>query len=137
MIWLSTIIKETGNISGKCTSAVLEQISTGLHEVRRPLMTPDEVMQLPGAKKDAERRVERYWCLLREGGLFGGGRCCIFGIWLDRSVAYRLLCIVWDTSGNYLENRTAEWKYYESGCLSTTQKALPFRSGIRAYGTKE
>ncbi len=75
MTGVSTIIKESANISGKRAAALLEQVSTSLQEVRRPLMTPDEVMRLPGAKKDAEGRVV-------EGGevlVFVAGRRVIRG----------------------------------------------------------
>lgn len=75
MTGVSTIIKESANISGKRAAALLEQVSTSLQEIRRPLMTPDEVMRLPGAKKDAEGRVV-------EGGevlVFVAGRRVIRG----------------------------------------------------------
>jgi type IV secretion system protein VirD4 len=57
MTGVATILKENANVSGKRGAAMLESVSTSIQEVRRPLMTPDEVMKLPGAKKDADGRV--------------------------------------------------------------------------------
>lgn len=58
--WLSrmagqkTVVAEQVTTSGKRFGAVLEQVSHSYHEVQRPLMTPDEVMRLPGPKKDKD-----------------------------------------------------------------------------------
>lgn len=48
----TTVIKEQVSTSGKRFGMVLEQVSTSFNEVQRPLMTPDEIMRLPGPKKD-------------------------------------------------------------------------------------
>lgn len=48
----STIVKEQISTSGKRFGAVLEQVSHSYHEIQRPLMTSDEIMRLPGPKKD-------------------------------------------------------------------------------------
>ena len=48
----TTIIKEQITTSGKRFGAVLEQVSRTFQEVQRPLMTPDEIMRLPGPVKD-------------------------------------------------------------------------------------
>jgi len=50
----TTVIKEQITTSGKRFGAVLEQVSRSYQEVQRPLMTPDEIMRLPGPKKDAK-----------------------------------------------------------------------------------
>lgn len=49
-----TVIKEQVSTSGKRFGMVLEQVSTSYQEVQRPLMTADEIMRLPGPKKDAK-----------------------------------------------------------------------------------
>lgn len=57
--WLSkmtgqtTIVEEQISTSGKRYGLTLEQVSRNYHATQRPLMTPDEIMRLPGPKKDA------------------------------------------------------------------------------------
>lgn len=48
----TTVVKEQISTSGKRFGVVLEQVSRSYQEVQRPLMTPDEIMRLPGPKKD-------------------------------------------------------------------------------------
>lgn len=50
----STVVKEQISTSGKRFGMMLEQVSRSYQEVERPLMTPDEIMRLPGPKKDAK-----------------------------------------------------------------------------------
>jgi len=50
----TTVVKEQVSTSGKRFGMVLEQVSRSYQEVPRPLMTPDEIMRLPGPKKDAK-----------------------------------------------------------------------------------
>jgi len=50
----STVIKEQISTSGKRFGMMLDQVSRSYQEVQRPLMTADEIMQLPGPKKDAK-----------------------------------------------------------------------------------
>lgn len=50
----TTVINEQITTSGKRFGAVLEQVSRSYQEVQRPLMTPDEIMRLPGPRKDAK-----------------------------------------------------------------------------------
>ena len=50
----TTVINEQITTSGKRFGAVLDQVSRSYQEVQRPLMTPDEIMRLPGPKKDAK-----------------------------------------------------------------------------------
>lgn len=48
----TTVVREKISTSGKRFGMALEQVSTSYEETRRPLMTTDEIMRLPGAKKD-------------------------------------------------------------------------------------
>lgn len=48
----TTVIKDQVSTSGKRFGMVLEQVSHSYQEVQRPLMTPDEIMRLPGPVKD-------------------------------------------------------------------------------------
>ncbi|WP_244427614.1 type IV secretory system conjugative DNA transfer family protein [Bartonella queenslandensis] len=48
----TTVVREKISTSGKRFGMALEQVSTSYEETRRPLMMTDEIMRLPGAKKD-------------------------------------------------------------------------------------
>jgi len=50
----TTIVKKQVSTSGKRFGMTLDQVSESYQEVQRPLMTPDEIMRLPGPKKDAK-----------------------------------------------------------------------------------
>lgn len=56
--WLSkmagqtTVIKEQISTSGKRFGTLLGQVSRSYQEIQRPLMTADEIMRLPGPRKD-------------------------------------------------------------------------------------
>jgi type IV secretion system protein VirD4 len=50
----TTISKEQVTTSGKRFGMVLEQVSRSYQDVQRPLMTPDEIMRLPGPTKNAK-----------------------------------------------------------------------------------
>ncbi len=50
----TTIVKENISTSGKRFGMVLDQVSRSYQEVQRPLMTPDEIMRLPGPTKDSK-----------------------------------------------------------------------------------
>ena len=56
--WLSkmagqtTVVHEKISTSGKKFGLALEQVSTSYEETSRPLLTPDEIMRLPGPVKD-------------------------------------------------------------------------------------
>jgi type IV secretion system protein VirD4 len=52
MTGTTTVINEQVSTSGKRFGMVLEQVSRSYQEVQRPLMTADEIMRLPGPKKD-------------------------------------------------------------------------------------
>ncbi|MEG6650200.1 type IV secretory system conjugative DNA transfer family protein [Pseudomonas aeruginosa] len=53
MTGTTTVVKEQVTTSGKRFGAVLDNVSRSYQEVQRPLMTPDEIMRLPGPTKDA------------------------------------------------------------------------------------
>lgn len=53
----TTIVKTVRTKSGKRGSLVLDQTSENYQEVQRPLLTVDECMTLPGAKKDSSGKV--------------------------------------------------------------------------------
>ncbi|WP_296252317.1 type IV secretory system conjugative DNA transfer family protein [uncultured Stenotrophomonas sp.] len=53
----STVVKEKTTLSGKRHAAVHQNVSVSIEEQQRPLMTPDEIMTLRGAKKTKEGRV--------------------------------------------------------------------------------
>lgn len=53
----TTVVKKSVSISGKRFGSVLNHVSETLQEVQRPLLTPDECMRLPGAKKDGNGRI--------------------------------------------------------------------------------
>lgn len=54
MTGTTTVIKEQITTSGKRFGAFLEQVSRSYQEVQRPLMTHDEIMQLPGPVKNSK-----------------------------------------------------------------------------------
>lgn len=49
----TTVIKENLSTSGKRFGMMLEQVSRSYQEIQRPLLTTDEIMRLPGPKKDS------------------------------------------------------------------------------------
>jgi type IV secretion system protein VirD4 len=53
----STVIKEQISTSRQTGAFFKKNISTSFQEVARPLLTPDEVMRLPGLIKDAHGRI--------------------------------------------------------------------------------
>ena len=57
MTGTTTVVKEQISTSGKRFGMVLDQVSRSYQEAQRPLMTPDEIMRLPGPKKDTSGRA--------------------------------------------------------------------------------
>jgi type IV secretion system protein VirD4 len=53
----TTITKEQITTSGRRTSALLGQVSRTLHEVQRPLLTPDEALRMKAPKKDSDGNI--------------------------------------------------------------------------------
>ncbi|CAA6814694.1 MAG: Type IV secretion system protein VirD4 [uncultured Sulfurovum sp.] len=86
----TTVVKSYTTTSGNRVSVMLGQVTESLQEISRPLLTPDECMRLPGAKKDINGQVI-------EGGdmlIFIAGQAPIYGkqilffkdqVFLDRS----------------------------------------------------
>ncbi len=57
MMGTTTVIKEQVSISRRTGALFKKNISTAYQEVARPLLTPDEVMRLPGPGKDANGQI--------------------------------------------------------------------------------
>ena len=86
----TTVVKSYTTTSGNRVSVMLGQVTESLQEISHPLLTPDECMRLPGAKKDTNGQVV-------EGGdmlIFIAGQAPIYGkqilffkdqVFLDRS----------------------------------------------------
>jgi type IV secretion system protein VirD4 len=53
----TTVAKEQITTSGRRTSVLLGQVSRAIQEVQRPLLTPDECLRMPGAKKEGDQIV--------------------------------------------------------------------------------
>ena len=90
MAGTTTVVKSYTTTSGSRTSVILGQVTESYQEVSRPLLTPDECMTLPGAKKDTEGRVVEAGDML----IFIAGKAPIYGkqilffkdrVFLDRS----------------------------------------------------
>ncbi len=54
-----TVVKEQISTSGKRFGMVLDQVSRSYQEIQRPLMTPDEIMRLPGPTKDSKGDITK------------------------------------------------------------------------------
>jgi len=55
----TTVVKEQITTSGRRASFLLSQVSRTIHEVQRPLLTPDECLRMPGPVKDGNGDIER------------------------------------------------------------------------------
>lgn len=55
----TTVWKRGVTTSGRRISAMLGQVSTTIQEYGRPLLTPDECMRMPGAKKNDAEKIEK------------------------------------------------------------------------------
>ncbi|WP_373533424.1 type IV secretory system conjugative DNA transfer family protein [Vampirovibrio sp.] len=80
--WLSnmlgqiTVSRKETTVSGKRLGGLLKNVSESMHTSARPLMTPDEVMRLPGPKKNKKTgQIERAGEML----IFTGGGTPIRG----------------------------------------------------------
>lgn len=59
MTGIATVVKEKVTTSGKRFGMVLDNVTRSYDDIQRPLMTPDEIMQLPGpTKNDQDEIVE-------------------------------------------------------------------------------
>ncbi|MDO5693508.1 MAG: IncP-type conjugal transfer protein TraG [Pseudomonadota bacterium] len=75
MTGTATIVKESTSYSGDRLQPMLGNVSTSQQEVSRALLTPDEVMRLPAAKKDAKGNVTEAGDML----VFVAGHSPIYG----------------------------------------------------------
>jgi len=75
MTGTATIIKENASYSGDRLQPMLGNVSMSEQEVARALLTPDEVMRLPAAKKDAKGNVTEAGDML----VFVAGHSPIYG----------------------------------------------------------
>ncbi len=57
MTGTATVVKRQVSTSGQRAAALLGHVSESLQEHQRALLTPDECMRLPGAKKDGTGRI--------------------------------------------------------------------------------
>jgi len=71
----STIVKKQTSTSGKRTGLILGNVSESFQEVSRPLITADECMRLPGAKKDSIGNIVEAGDML----IFIAGQSPIYG----------------------------------------------------------
>jgi type IV secretion system protein VirD4 len=55
----ATVVKEQITTSGRRSAAWHAQVSRSVHEVQRPLLTPDECLRLPGPIKNASGDIEQ------------------------------------------------------------------------------
>ncbi|HVK54214.1 MAG TPA: type IV secretory system conjugative DNA transfer family protein [Burkholderiales bacterium] len=70
----TTIVKQNNSYSGS-TFGILSQVSVSTAETQRSLLTADEVMRLPGARKDAQGNVVEAGDML----IFMAGQTPIYG----------------------------------------------------------
>lgn len=75
MTGTTTIVKTQNSYSGDRLTPMLSNVSTSQNEVSRPLLTPDEVMRLPAAKKDASGNILEAGDML----IFVAGHAPIYG----------------------------------------------------------
>ena len=75
MTGTATVVKEQTSYSGDRLQPMLGNVSTSQQEVARALLTPDEVMRLPAAKKDAKGNVTEAGDML----VFVAGHSPIYG----------------------------------------------------------
>lgn len=71
----TTVVQRKTSVSGDRSSAHLKNASVSISEVARPLLTPDECMRLPGARKDKKGNVTRAGDML----IFPAGFRAIYG----------------------------------------------------------
>lgn len=72
---ITTIVKKSITSSGKRTAVMLGNVSETIQEVQRPLITADECMRLPSAKKDKDDKIIAPGDML----IFVAGQAPIYG----------------------------------------------------------
>lgn len=75
MTGTSTVLVDSVSYSGRRLTPMLSNVSTTIQEHKRPLLTPDEVMRLPGAEKNNKGEVIRAGDML----VFVAGHSPIYG----------------------------------------------------------
>jgi type IV secretion system protein VirD4 len=84
-----TVRHTVRNYSGSRMSALLPHTMTTEHDTQRPLLTPDEVMRLPGPQKADTGEIITAGNLL----IFTSGRAPIYGVqplyFRDRTFTHR------------------------------------------------
>lgn len=76
MTGTATVTKTTATASGGRISPILTHINQSFQEISRPLLTPDECMRLPGAKKDGNGKIIEAGDML----IFVAGHAPIYGV---------------------------------------------------------
>lgn len=71
----ATVVKPNLSFSGRRLTPMLDNVTTSLHEVQRPLLTPDEVMRLPSPVKDGDGNILEAGDML----IFVAGHSPIYG----------------------------------------------------------
>lgn len=71
----ATVVKPNLSFSGRRLTPMLGNVTTSLHEVQRPLLTPDEVMRLPSPVKDGDGNILEAGDML----IFVAGHSPIYG----------------------------------------------------------
>ena len=75
MTGVTTIVKDNASYSGNRLAPTLSSMSISQQEIERPLLTPDEVMRLPSAKKDVRGNITEAGDML----IFVSGHLPIYG----------------------------------------------------------
>jgi type IV secretion system protein VirD4 len=105
---VTTIIKEAESVSGDRGSLLKRNVSVGLQEISRPLLTVDECMRLRGAEKDAEGKILVPGDML----IFVAGHPAVYGkqmlFFLDSELSRRAALPVPERSGRTVPKRKTE-----------------------------
>jgi type IV secretion system protein VirD4 len=105
---ITTIIKEAESVSGDRGSLLKKNVSVGIQEISRPLLTVDECMRLKGAEKDAEGRILVPGDML----IFVAGHPAVYGkqmlFFLDKELSRRAALPAPEYSGRTVAKRTIE-----------------------------
>jgi type IV secretion system protein VirD4 len=102
---ITTIVKEAERVSGDRGSLLKKNVSVGLQEISRPLLTVDECMRLKGPEKDAEGKILVPGDML----IFVAGHPAVYGkqmlFFLDKELSRRAKLPAPEHSGRTVEKR--------------------------------
>jgi type IV secretion system protein VirD4 len=102
---ITTIIKEAESVSGDRGSIMKKNVSVGIQEISRPLLTVDECMRLRGPEKDAEGRILVPGDML----IFAAGHPAVYGkqmlFFLDSELSRRAKLSAPEQSDRTVEKR--------------------------------